>query len=352
MRSFVFGFIFFVLSLTASGNTSAESLSEKIAAAFDAGEFLGLHSSLLIKNNEVLAENYFAGEDENWGRKLGVREFTEHSLHDLRSVTKSIVGLLYAIALDEGKVPNLDERLMDSFPEYKKYASSKRRKIRIEDVLSMRMGIKWNEKIPYTDKKNSEIAMEYAKDRYRFILSRKVLQQPGKKWNYNGGATALLAKLIEKGTGLSVDDYARAKLFSPLGIKNVEWNRSWDNLPSAASGLRMTMRDLAKIGQLIADRGEHDGNRIVSEERLQLFLEPRVKAGLLRFGYHWWLSPTGNPPPAVFALGNGGQRLSVNQNAGIVTVIFAGNYNHADYWSMPIKLVNEYFLPVLLKTSN
>jgi CubicO group peptidase (beta-lactamase class C family) len=349
MRSFVFGFCFFALSLTVSSIVSAETLTEKIATAFDTGDFPGLHSSLLIKNNEVLAENYFVGEDENWGRKLGVREFTEHSLHDLRSVTKSIVGLLYAIALDEEKVPGLDDSLMDSFPEYKKYASSKRKRIKIEDVLSMRMGINWNEKIPYTDKKNSEIAMEYAKDRYQFILSRKVQRKPGKKWNYNGGATALLAKLIEKGTGQSVDDYARAKLFGPLGIKNVEWNRSWDNLPSAASGLRMTMRDLAKIGQLIVDRGEHDGKRVVSEERLQLFLEPRVKAGLLRFGYHWWLSPTGNPPPAVFALGNGGQRLSVNQSEGIVTVIFAGNYNHADYWSMPIKLVNEYFLPALVR---
>ena len=352
MRVLKFLLIAVVLGAFNSTLGHTETLTEKIAVAFEAGEFPGLHSAIVIKNRKVLAENYFSGKDENWGRKIGIIDCTEDSLHDVRSISKSIVGLLYGIALDEGKVPGLDESLMETFPEYKKYASSKRKRIKIRDVLSMKMGVKWNEDIPYTDKKNSEVAMEYAKDRYKFVLSRKMVGTPGEKWTYNGGATALLARLIEKGTGLSVDEYAKAQLFGPLGIKHFEWNRSWDDVPIAASGLRMTMRDLARIGQMIADWGVYEGRRVISKDRLQFLFEPQAHPGHFRFANHWWVAPIGNPPSTIFALGNGGQRLSVNPEAGIVTVVFAGNYNHADYWSTPLKLINGYFVPALLEQTD
>jgi len=67
---------------------------------------------------------------------------------------------------------------------------------------------------------------------------------PGKRWSYNSGAAALIGKLIEDGTGMALDDYARDKLFQPLGITRWYWVRRPDGVPSAASG-RLTARDLA-----------------------------------------------------------------------------------------------------------
>ena len=68
----------------------------------------------------------------------------------------------------------------------------------------------WNEDIPYQDPRNSEIQMELAPDRYRFILTRPFVADPGARWIYGAAATALIGALIVKGTGQSLPDYARA----------------------------------------------------------------------------------------------------------------------------------------------
>ncbi len=80
--------------------------------------------------------------------------------------------------------------------------------------------------------------MDDAADRYRLILERPIVEPPGERWN-NGGATAAVAKLISRGTGRPLLDYAKAELFGPLGIKEIEWVADEAGGPSAAAGLRM-----------------------------------------------------------------------------------------------------------------
>ncbi|MEM9360351.1 MAG: serine hydrolase, partial [Pseudomonadota bacterium] len=225
-----------LLLLLLSSRLAAQErpLQDAIAAGFKAGDLAGLHSVLVMQKGEILAENHFEGSDWSWARSLGVRQHGPKTLHDIRSVTKSIIGLLYGIALAEGKVPGLGKSLIAQFPEYADLArDQKRRAIRVEHTLSMKMGTEWNEELPYSDPRNSEIAMERAKDRYRFALERKMVSEPGSQWVYNGGAVALLAALIQRGTGLPIDKYAEAKLFKPLGISRYEWIRGRDGVPSA-----------------------------------------------------------------------------------------------------------------------
>ena len=92
--------------------------------------------------------------------------------------------------------------------------------------------------------------MDMAPDRYRYILDRPVVTEPGQRWVYNGGATALLGRLIARGTGKSLHEYAREVLFDPLGIGPTDWYADAKGELFAASGLRMTPRDLARIGLL------------------------------------------------------------------------------------------------------
>ena len=146
------------------------------------------------------------------------------TLHDLRSVTKSIVGLLYGIALDRGLVPPPDAPLLAQFPEYSDLAADPRRaRLTIAHALTMTLGMEWDEQRPYTDPANSEIAMENAPDRNRFILERPFVAAPGERWIYSGGAVALIGDLIAKGTGRTLPDFARQALFAPLGITTFEW---------------------------------------------------------------------------------------------------------------------------------
>ncbi len=88
--------------------------------------------------------------------------------------------------------------------------------------MTMTLGLDWNEEIPYQDPTNSERAMENAPDRYRYVLRSPIVAEPGTRYIYSGGATALLGKLIVTGTGKPLEDFARAALFDPIGIGATE----------------------------------------------------------------------------------------------------------------------------------
>ncbi|WP_206057237.1 serine hydrolase [Nitratireductor sp. XY-223] len=323
-------------------------LNRKLQDAFAAGELEGLHGVLIIHEGEVIAETYFEGPDQRWGAPLPNVKHSEISLHDLRSVTKSVVGLLYGIALGEGIVPPVDAPLIAQFPQYGDLAGEPLRdRITVGHALSMKMGTEWNEDLPYTDRRNSEIAMEYAADRYRFILDRPMVAEPGQEWRYSGGATAIVAKLISDGAGMPIDVYAREKLFGPLEIKSYEWIKGSDGVPSAASGLRLTLPDLGKIGRLILDGGVYNGQQVVPEAWLRESFRPRAELHQLRYGYFWWLASRGDPPSWVAGFGNGGQRLTVQPEFDLVVAIFAGNYNDPDAWRLPVKVIEEFMVPAV-----
>ncbi len=322
-------------------------LERSLREAHAAGQLDGLHGVLVRRNGETLAELYFDGPDQRWGTPLGPRSHGPETLHDLRSVSKAVVSLLYGIALERGLVAPPDAPLLAQFPEHAGLSDPQRDRITIADVLTMRMGIAWNEALPYSDPRNSEIAMERSDDRYRYVLERPMTEPPGQNWVYNGGATALLGGLIERGTGRPLDQFAQEALFAPLGIEAFEWVAGADGVPSAASGLRLTARGLARIGEMIAAGGRYDGRQVVPRGWLEESFTPRAAPAPLRYGYHWWLSPVGDPPNWAAGFGNGGQRLSVSPRLGLVVAIFAGRYNDPQAWQLPVAVIDDHIVPAL-----
>src|SRR5215813_11243796 len=199
-------------------------------------------------------------------------------LHDLRSVSKSVVGLLYGIALADGNVPPPEAKLYDQFPDYADLAKqSGRDRLTMHHVLSMTLGLEWDElTIPYGDPRNSENAMEAAPDRFRFILERPIVGEPGARWTHCGGATALLGHLIAKGTEEPLLAYCRRVLFDPMGVGPADWAKGQDGEFRAASGLRLLPGDLLKIGQLVLAGGVWSGHQIVPGDWLKRALTPAV----------------------------------------------------------------------------
>jgi CubicO group peptidase (beta-lactamase class C family) len=327
----------------------------------------GLHGVLVARGRRIVLERYFEAEDNNWGQPLGRVSFGPDTPHNLYSVTKSIVALVYGIALAEGKVAPPGTPLYAQFPEYADLlaADSRREQQTVGHALAMSLGAQWNEiGLAYDSPVNDEIGMEMAQDRYRFVLERPVVGPPGKRWHYSGGATALLGRLIAKGTGRPLPDYARAALFDPLGLGRTEWvtsKETWvarqsgkgDGEPIAASGLRMTARDLARIGQLVLDNGAVDGRQVVPAGWLAECFVPRVSVDeLRRYGYQWYLGDmeflVGGKVRLehwVGGAGNGGQRLWVFPELDLVIVVTAGNYSEPNQWLPPIRVVREVVLP-------
>jgi CubicO group peptidase (beta-lactamase class C family) len=331
----------------------APDLGARIDAAYSKGELAGLHGIVILRHGKLALERYYKGLDESWGTSHGEVAFGPDTLHDLRSVTKSIVGLLYGIALDAGKVPPPDAVLVDQFPEHPDLAhDAARRRLTVGHVLSMTLGIEWNEKAPYTSAANSEVAMEMAPDRYRFVLERPIVEAPGQRWGYCGGATALLGRLIARGTGVTLQDYAQAALLAPLGIAQFGWITGADGVASAASGLRLPPRDLARIGQLMIQRGQWDGRQVVPAAWIERSLRPVVSIDeQVSYGQHWYLGELkagGRTESWAGAFGNGGQRLYIVPGLQLAMAITAGNYNKPDQGQTPLRLWRELVLPSLV----
>ncbi|GAA4521835.1 serine hydrolase domain-containing protein [Nonomuraea ferruginea] len=295
---------------------------DRLDAVLNAGEAPGLHGIVVVQRGERVLERYGAGQDFRLGDPLGHVTFDAGTPHDVRSITKSVVALLYGIALESGLVPDPGERLLDQFPAHRDLADAA---LTVEHALTMTLGLEWDESVPYTSAANSEIAMEEAPDRYRYVLERPIVEEPGTRWSYCGGATALLGGIIARGAGRPLDEYARQVLFEPLGIGAFEWTKGADGVPLAAAGLRLTPRDLAAIGVMVL-RG---GDGVVPESWLREALRPRVPIdGDRHYGYHWYVE-TG-ATPAVSASGNGGQRLLVIPSRDLVVAVTAGDYDVFD----------------------
>lgn len=298
-----------------------------------------------------MLERYYQGADQRWGTSLGEVSFDANTLHDLRSVTKSVVSLLYGIALDRGLVPPPDASLIAQFPEHADLASGPRHtRLTVAHALTMTLGTAWDETRPYSNLENDEVAMENAPDRYRFILERPFVAEPGARWIYSGGAVALIGALIERGSGRTLSEFAQEVLFDPLGISEFDWITGSDGVASSASGLRLRARDLMEIGRLVLARGELAGHRIISESWLDVSSQAAISTDDgLDYGHLWFLGSAPVPAfsglrPWMAGFGNGGQRLWLMPAADVAVVIFSGNYNAPDAWVSPARIWREIVL--------
>jgi len=218
----------------------------------------------------------------------------------------------------------------------------------------MTLALEWNDAAPW-ESIPTEVAMERAPDRYRFILERPMLGAPGKGWIYCGGATALLGRLIERSAGIDLHTFAKTALFEPLGIGLTEWSTGRDGVSSAASGLRLAPRDLACIGQMIVGGGKWAGRTIVPAAWLDASFRPAAIADdAAHFGYHWYLGEFAVSGRIgsygakwIGAFGLGGQRLFVFPDLEFVLAVTAGNYTARDQWMPPYAILREVFLASL-----
>ncbi|MET8003021.1 serine hydrolase domain-containing protein [Nonomuraea glycinis] len=297
------------------------TMADRVDAVLRAGEAPNLHALVVLQRGQVVLERYGEGVDHRLGTSLGRVRFDAGTLHDVRSISKSVVALLYGIALKDGLVPEPGAELVRQFPEYPDLlAEPARARLTIEHALTMTLGLAWDESVPYTSVANSELAMEAAADRYRYVLERPIVEEPGRRWSYCGGATALLGGLIARGTGRPLAEFARAALFEPLGIGAFEWTAGEDGVAMAAAGLRLRPRDLAAIGTLLLDGGRD----IVPAAWLDEMLRPRVPIADDRwYGYQWYFETGGT----YAAHGNGGQRLAVLPSRDMVVAMTAGDYD-------------------------
>lgn len=359
MRSFVLlGVIALLLSCASGASTGVNQAGlEELDNALEEDRIADVHSVLIDYRGKRIFEKYYEASDEDWGNPLGTIKHTPDRKHDLRSVSKSVTTLLLGMALGDDWKEDLDRTLGSYFPDRSGDMGEGTDLITLEDVLTMQAGIEWNEMtVPYADAEgeysviNDENRLYDTDDPLGLVLSRDVVTQPGSAWYYNGGLTQLLGFIIQTESGESFDTFLEHRLFGPLDIEDYDWRRAsnWSAAtpPATASGLRLTARDAAKIGQLVLARGQWNGEQLVDPhwidamtarhvETIPWYNEEGINSG---YGYMWYRGEIGTHD-VIFAVGNGDQWIMVFPERELVITIQAGRYN--DFTQPTGKLVAQ-----------
>ncbi len=325
---------------------------EKLQAmetAVRSGEFKKIGSVVLTRHGKVVYETYFDGDAS--------------TLRDTRSATKSITDVLVGIAIKERKLSGVNARVLDFLPERARKMQNpdpRKDKMTIEDFLTMSSPLEcddWNDA-----SRGNEERMYVIEDWAQFILDlpvrgrMRVGEQPevpkyGRSFSYCTGGVFVLSEVLQKATGLRTDRYAQEKLFAPLGITDAEWVYSPMNVPQTGGGLRLSSRDLAKVGQLYLNGGSWQGEVIVDPAWVKASTEPHAQIDdTTEYGYLWWLKAfkwAGKAYPAFFMSGNGGNKVCVFPGLDLVVVITSTNYNTRGMHEQTEKLLTDYILPAV-----
>ena len=295
--------------------------------------FPNIHSLLIARDNKLVYENYFSGKDEYWGLSLDYAKHDTNILHDIRSISKSVVSACIDIAIQQQRIKSIDDPIFAYLPDYIKFKTPRNEKITIRNLLTMSSGIKWDENIPHETFANNETQMERSINPVEYVLSQPMDTLPGIVWNYNSGGVQVLAEIIKSVSGDNIDIFAKKFLFEPLGIKDNKWIKSQNNFPAAASGLRLTSRSLLKFGLLYLNNGRWYDKQILTES----WVNETLKTQILRendsetkgYSYLFW-TQTDTVNNKAFKLlaakGLGGQRIFINKELNLIVVITAGNY--------------------------
>ncbi|MFC1550797.1 serine hydrolase domain-containing protein [Candidatus Neomarinimicrobiota bacterium] len=284
------------------------------------GDFEEVHGLLIIKNGYLVFEEYYWEGHNN--------DF----IHNLNSATKSIASAAIGIAVNQGLIIDIHQKIIDFFPEYADLLNldPQKRNMELWHLLTMTAGFEWIDGVGF-EPTSDNYAMRHSDNAVRFVLEKPIDTEPGSEFFYNGGVTMLLDGIIRNLSGLSTDEFAQEFLFEPLGITNYQWNLLNEGHTDVDGGLKLRARDLAKVGKLYLNKGIWDDKRIVTEEWITSSITPWIQVDeQYHYGFQWWLESLVDvfgddsaKNDVYLASGFGGQKLYVIPNLDIV-VVFQG----------------------------
>jgi len=299
-----------------------------------------LHSILMVRNSKLLLEEYFGG-------------YKTDRVHDLRSVTKSIIAILMGIAIDKGFITSIDDPVSNylKFPEDSKEVDARKQLITLRHLLTMSSGLDcddWNKK-----SKGQEDKVYKKKDWIDYTLKLPVINQPGEVSTYCTMGVTLAAKAIENSTNMSLDVFASQYLFGPLGILTAHWGHTTTGRDIITAGKRLYMfpRDMAKIGQLLLNDGRWNGKEIVSPLWVSELKTNQTKLAGMEYGYLWWNIPLKHKNQllnSITATGNGGQYIIAVEEFDLVVVFTGGAYN-SQQDKLPFAIMNNVIIPSIVE---
>jgi CubicO group peptidase (beta-lactamase class C family) len=293
----------------------------------EAGNIKTIYSLLIVKNGYLVAEQYFNGKQMD-------------ETNNVASVTKSYISALIGIAVAEGYITSLGQKMMDYFPEYAgPDLDQDKYEITIRQLLMMRAGY------PYDSTSAYYAQLSRSGNFMRFVVGQYPLSNPpGSEWNYSSASAHILSGILTKAVGMPLVKFATQYLFDPLDIEIRTWERDPQGYYMGGGDMAYTSRDMAKFGYLYLSNGAFDGKQVIPaewiDESLQSYSSTNYKdLGTFKnvqYGYLWWSANVGKYK-VNFAWGHGGQYIVIVPELNMVVVStanpFLGDFSD-EAWKM------------------
>jgi CubicO group peptidase (beta-lactamase class C family) len=326
---------------------TVEHLMNDIAS----GKWINVHGLIIIKGGKLVAEGYWNGSRAS-------------KLHDIRSASKSVASILTGIAVNQGYIKSVNESLYNFFPDYRpafpdsiplKFREQWLNELTIEHLLNMTSGFEYDD---WFESFRGEAEIQRSRNWIKKAATSALIRQPGTFYAYNTASLVLLSEIIARTSGMHIKKFAENLLFNPLGIEKWKWyNRR--GVIYMGGQLRLTLRDMSKIGMLMLNDGVWNKQRLLSEEWIQASTaelnetKPSWQKHQFHHHYLWWQFNeviNGNPIRAFYASGNGGQTIMFIPQLEMVIAITTGNYNtHLEPQS--VQIIREVILPAAVRGS-
>jgi CubicO group peptidase (beta-lactamase class C family) len=286
---------------------------------------------LIIRNGYIVAEHYpsyIYGQDD---------------AHEINSVTKSIMSAVTGVAINEGYIKSVDDRIYDYFPDRKVENMDEHKKsLTVEDFLTMKSGLDWGE----LDKDRSRqfwSDFESTEDTVQFVLDKPTDPKLIDKFNYNTGLAHILSAIVQQTTGKKTAEYAQEKIFEKIGITTAVWPEA-QGVNKGGYRMEMTPRDMAKFGHLYMNDGEWDGEQIIPQEWVRTSMSELVSTGMTggeHYGYYFWITTTKDGYKEISAMGDRGQYIIMVPELDLLIV------QTSSTWLEDINIYEDYIYPAV-----
>lgn len=277
-------------------------------------------SFLVMKGGQLIIEEYMNGWKQSYP-------------HSIQSVTKSLTSLMTGVAIYENKLSGIRQPLGELLPNHSQYLQGEKSKITLEHLLMMGAGLDWDEwTVPYSSPENIRYQEMQSHTPVKFTLDRPLTSEPGTQFNYNGGIVTVAGEIIansykkERFAGAVIDSG-----LSKLCFKNAYISAQMGDVSNTAGGGMLRPRDMLKLGMLVNNDGDWQGEPILAKEWIEdstrgyLYTSP----GASTYGYYWWLDDhfvDGRVYKTIYGLGYGGQMIAIVKDLDLVVVKTATNY--------------------------
>lgn len=315
----------------------------RLREGIERGDFGNIRSMLILQDGKLIVEQYAS-------------QWSVDKTNLLRSVTKSITSLLVGSAIDQGYIGHETDPIIKYLPEYAHLLKDGKERITIKDMLTMSAGIQWDQSGDLGSPVNMAEQLFNSSDSVAYTLSKELINKPGEVFTYSDGYAVVVGEIIKNAThSSSVKAYAEKSTLAALGIDFSNWLPISDGRDATNFGLHLYARDMAKIGQLVLNKGLWHQERILSRRWIDESTAPYVSLPQdyqwQQYGYSWWhdvLIVNGARYNISLADGFGGQYIIVVDELGLVVTITSDNY-YFPYQRVMEDILTRLILPAFEK---